>query len=86
MVARKGVVKDGRFFVILEKGDYSTAKIFMSVSNMSMEEIEVHSVDRMHDGDTTIYKTEEGIFYFPTPLNQNPLVVPTFNEEPIEVL
>ncbi len=88
-IAHKGIIKDGRFFAILGKGDdYTKDKVYLSTSNTCLEEVEVISVERIRDGGTTIYKTKEGSFYFPSALKKlnNKFDVPTFNNEPIELL
>lgn len=83
----KGIIKDGRLFAILGKGDnYTQDKVYISISNTQLEEVEVISVNRLRDGGTTIYKTTAGEFYFPSSLSQKKFDVPTFNKEPIELL
>jgi len=86
-IVKKGIVKDGRFFAILGKGDnYGKDKVYLSTSNTCLEEVEVISVERLRDGGTTIYKTKAGEFYFPSSLGKKKFDVPTFNKEPIELL
>jgi hypothetical protein len=86
-IVKKGIIKDGRFFAILGKGDsYTQDKVYISISNTQLEEVEVISVNRLRDGGTTIYTTKAGEFYFPSPLSKKKFDVPTFNKEPIELL
>jgi len=83
----KGIIKDGRFFAILGKGNnYKKDKVYLSTSNTQLEEVEVESVQHMRNGGTTIYKTKAGEFYFPSSLSRKQFDVPTFNKEPIELL
>ncbi len=85
-IVHKGTIKDGRFFAILGKGnDYTKDKVYLSTSATCLEEVEVISVKRMRDGETTIYETKAGEFYFPSLVNQKKFNITTFNKEPIKL-
>jgi len=87
-VTHKGRLADGRLFVLLEKGGYHTTQVFVGSHDskvLELKEVEVIGTERMRDGGTTIIKTKEGIFYFPSPLNKGKFSEPTFGGEKIEI-
>ena len=85
IVSKKGKMDDGRFFLIINKGDYSTSRVFIG-KGKSIQEVEVTETTMARDGGTTTIDTELGKFIFPSPLKTGTFVIPTFSNAAITML